>query len=779
MKHLFYHKLQDFLVVLRGIWFLLLFDLVALAAFLILPQGTDVLLVITENTGNLANLWQVAGLVGALIFWCISAEYGTRVLIYLTDNSGRSLHPERVKNRERYQEYISFIALFYPIVLMLVAFTGIYIDNHRALTQAHRVYDLGDITTGTIIIIALILLAGILLWWLYPGRLLARISERYPNLRWIAISKHEKYWASKLYGMLNDIRVDIPVDDEQYHDNDLPREVYLPNGIKLPKSRYIVPYQDNPQVYDGRVRVWMFSIKIGYYRCLLRQLCLLLVIAAVLIIGIGLVFPVSWDMRLGAAAIICFAFGCWQVVYVALHFMDKAQPVPIRFLLLVWVLICSYINNDHPVRSLDRKPAQRQTLNAHFNDWMKHVSLDQKRDTFYRVSKSDSIPVIFVSAEGGALRTGAITGMLLARLQEKYPMFEHYLYAYSSVSGGTLGSNFFNAQVIQHRINGRYRKYQWLQESRNFFETDFLSPATAKLVFGEIINYAVPWHLKCADRAIALEKSFEEGWRRSYNKGNNLLGHSFNITEEFGLPAVFINTTEVESGLQNVWSNVDLKALPLAPRRDLYGSEQLDLQYSSAIDLSDRFPLVSPGACFIKRDAKGNEVERRHFIDGGYYENKGSETLLQVLKALKLKHLKVKPYILQFNFSESAPEKNVKFMNEITEITSGVYDTRSGRGSVAEDELRNYVDTLKGTFIPISVSLNTKQLPMSWVLSHTVVRNLDNTLQKLVAMHAKDSLVTEVLTQKDAVELHKLFFYADSNKRYSKQPAANPKSNKP
>ena len=61
-----FHKLQDLLTVLRGTWFLLLFDLLALFTFLVIAQGQDMLLVITENTGNHTQLWQLAGLLTAL-----------------------------------------------------------------------------------------------------------------------------------------------------------------------------------------------------------------------------------------------------------------------------------------------------------------------------------------------------------------------------------------------------------------------------------------------------------------------------------------------------------------------------------------------------------------------------------------------------------------------------------------------------------------------------------------------------------------------------------------
>lgn len=777
MKHRFIQRLQDALVIFQGIWFLVLFDILAIIAFLFVPQGGDMLLIITENALS-GKGYQLVGLITATLFWCISSEYCTRMLTYLADNSGRSLDPDRVNDRKRYEKWLATTALFFPIVLLVIAFIKVYLANFSALSAATHVYDLSQITEGTILIILLLLIAGALLWWLYPGKLIKRLSEKYKGLSWLTISQAERNWASKLFGMLNDVRVDIPASDTTYTGRDLPRGTELPDGMTIPDSPYFVPDEQNPKMLNGGIKVWMFHIDIRFYRCLLRQLYVLLAIALVLIVSIGLLIPVKWAMNLGAVAIIIFAFGSWPVIYLSLHLLDKVIAWPVRLTLFFWLLFCSYFNNDHPVRTIGDTMRPRAPLNRHFQSWVTdHVEKDTMGNTYYRVGPDhDSIPVIFISAEGGALRTGAFTGMLLARLQDEFPMFEHYLYGYSSVSGGTVGSNFFNAQVIRARLHGGYEKHKWIKASKNFFETDFLSAVTAKLAFGEILNYFYPRRWDCADRAIALEKSFEEGWRNSYGDEPNMLAAPFDITTAQGLPAVFINTTQVESGLQNVWSNVNLGSIPLSNCRDLHTINDLKqdhskayqtLPYSSAIDLSDRFPLVSPAACFFwhnKSKTGSDSISRGHFIDGGYYENKGSETLLQVLKSISWKGQKIKPYILQFNFSGDTTAKEVRFANEISEITGGLYDTRGGRGQIAEDALKKYVDTLHGTFISLYLKMDVRQLPMNWVLSKTVITNLDTDLKKMVGRaHEKDNQVPELFKAADKVALHRLFFYDNTN----------------
>src|SRR5512133_1556722 len=82
----FITKASDILVTLRGLWLLLLFDLLAIFAFLVAPQGTDVLLCIAEdvahpiqtNAGWGTLLW----LLVTLIFWSVAAEFCSRLIIY-------------------------------------------------------------------------------------------------------------------------------------------------------------------------------------------------------------------------------------------------------------------------------------------------------------------------------------------------------------------------------------------------------------------------------------------------------------------------------------------------------------------------------------------------------------------------------------------------------------------------------------------------------------------------------------------------------------------------
>jgi hypothetical protein len=758
-KYYFFEKLQDVSVILKGIWFLLLFDLLALFAFVIAPQGTDVLLSIAEDAGGnefLGKTWTGIWLLLALLFWCIASEFCTRFLIYLTDNSGKSLAPHRVKSRKEFQWIASKVSLFFPLFLMFIAFLKALWVNYEDLSVSKNSSDLNQIIGGTLIIIAFLIAETILVYKLYLGGWVQKLSKRYKSLYWMHLSTQENDWVIKLYGILDDVRINIPSSDKKYKGPDLPRDIFLPNGMILPDSSYFDPYNTNPKT-EGTVNIWMFKINVWFYRCLLRQLLAFGILAIVIISLFAVVLPVEAYLNVGAAGLVCFAFACWQVVYAMLHFFDKAQSkFPVRFFIILLLVFSTITNYDHPVRELKGINSERVPLQVHFHTWFNRLRTDTSGMNYYRIGSKDTIPVIFIAAEGGALRTGAFTAMVLAKLQDLFPAFHKYIYCYSGVSGGALGTNFFNAELMRHLNDKDTIRYS--DATVKFFKNDFLAPVTGKLVFGEIINYFIPFNIERMDRAIAMEKIWEYAWKGidpKYGEKNVLAG-SFNETIKNDLPAIFINTTEVETGLQCLWSNVDINTLPLYQQRDLYKRVNKQIAYSTAINLSTRFPLISPGAAFFYKIKKGNDsiTIRRHFVDGGYYENKGTETLFQVLRALHLKNVPVKPYILQFNFGEvDSSLASVKSFNEIKEVVSGIYNTRRGRGAISQYELQHYVkDSLKGEFINLNLTLNTKRIPMNWILSNTAVNRLSELIGKTVKL-SNDKDV------KDKVELYKLFLY--------------------
>ena len=314
--------------------------------------------------------------------------------------------------------------------------------------------------------------------------------------------------------------------------------------------------------------------------------------------------------------------------------------------------------------------------------------------------------------------------MLLSKIQDSFPKFKKHIYCYSGISGGSLGLQYFQSlpdTALLKNIN--------CQSTRSFFETDFLSPVTGKLVFGEILNCFFPFHIASFDRAIALEKAWELSWETANTNHINTFSASFDQQIGNDKPALFINTVESETGLPAVWTNTILdSSISIFNERDLRQKFKLSIPYSTAINLGTRFPLISPAA-MIELNRNEQENTRLHYIDGGYYENKGQENMLEILKTIQLKNYPaVTPYIIQFNFSEDDSTKHsIRFANELMEVLNGIENTRYARASLTVEAMKKYMrqnfDTAQ--IINLNLDISIKKLPMNWLLSHTAMNRID------------------------------------------------------
>ena len=286
-------------------------------------------------------------------------------------------------------------------------------------------------------------------------------------------------------------------------------------------------------------------------------------------------------------------------------------------------------------------------------------------------------------------------------------------------------------------------------KKRNLFLLLALSPVTGKLVFGEILNYFIPFHIAAFDRAIALEHAWELSWQPLSENFDQQIGST--------KPAIFINTVESETGLPAVWSNILLdSSLPLASSRDLRNKFRLSLPYSTAINLGTRFPLVSPAGMINWVRNNGDSI-RLHYIDGGYFENKGQETILEMMQSLHLENYPfVKPYVLQFNFSQDdTTTNNIRFANELRDIINGIENTRYARVNLGNEALKKFMHNNFDTqqIINLNLDISVKKLPMNWLLSQTAMNRVDNYTDSL--MHLK----------KDAVLMKKIYHAITNNKK--------------
>ncbi len=768
MPKIFSRYAQDIFLILRSQLALIIFIAAPMFLFLYTDQGQDVALCVVEDLADGLPATTFC-LLSGLIFWSISSRFCSRMLTYISDNSGHALAPAAVARRVRLQKRIANVIGLTPVVIAFLSFLRVGL---RAVFGYH--YFLNVRPSGlifcTVSIMFLILVIGTGMQLMFCSGGLAKLSC-YKTFSWLQFPDEERNWADRLYGIFNDIRFEMTKATAKANDIDLNKP--LPTGKKLPNGNTLPPATDERPAFTicddypatdtkSGLRVWMYQAPVRYYKVLHLHFCILLAIAGFIIIFYSCCPFRDVYAWTGSVALVFLACGSWQLIYTLAHYADKVKyrwrfAVPVRTVLFALFIVTTCGNHDHPVHRTTETllPDSRPSLAKHFISWYAH--LNAQPDVYREPDKS--LPVIFITAEGGALRTGGFTTMLLARMADSFHEagFNRYIYGYSSVSGGSIGCNIYYALTRLSAANPDL-KSTMSSLAEKFYSKDYLAPAVGKFFFGEIINYYLPFHVRLFDRAIALEGGWEDGFGAltpaQPGAVNYLAAPYFITAPDTGIyPALFTNTVEAETGRQCIWSNVNISALPKGRLRDLFGRYRFNLPFSAATNLSSRFPLISPAAAFYpaKKDARASRGIS-HYVDGGYYENKGSETMLQVLQALKRDipdtiMSRIHPYVIQINFGtdEDSSTTPIRKFNDITEIVGAIAHTRGARGELEQDYLQYETGRLGGTFIKVHIAPSGDVIPNDWVLSERASKNIRTITDSIVrndahyTRHLKDN----------------------------------------
>jgi len=398
-----------------------------------------------------------------------------------------------------------------------------------------------------------------------------------------------------------------------------------------------------------------------------------------------------------------------------LHFIDQAA-LPIREFRYRTVDLAMASAASVPVADVKSQRKIPDVVTA-FHQWLEHrrPAIDEY------VKKGRSYPIFVVSAQGGGMYAAYHPALALARLTDYCPEFANHLFGISSVSGGSLGAAVFAELVRQVPEKERGNpaataagcsrttdpmSFSFLQKNvQTFFETDFLSPVIASAILFDVPGFLVPQLRFGSDRAKALEAGFESAWQGlGVTDANGGLAADFlgRWKPDGESPALFMSTTGVSFGIpvlvsQLDWSfNPTRRLVPRAVTKSTSATEvapepgtgivqtvldrlrqppdqlqvgianlldfrpDIQMNVSTAIGLSARFPFVTPPASIKRNDKisipKGTIFQRTNVLeltDGGFYDNSGStvaSTLLSNLKRALDRDERLKPFKDQIKF---------------------------------------------------------------------------------------------------------------------------------
>ena len=297
---------------------------------------------------------------------------------------------------------------------------------------------------------------------------------------------------------------------------------------------------------------------------------------------------------------------------------------------------------DEQDRAWLAKDGQKRKLlkDVYENWWERNVAFSDPVAGPHRAP-----PLVMVATAGGASRAAFWTTQVLGEIAAREPHFTDRLFMISGVSGGSLGAVTFRSLVEANRRSGQETATldKAADHAREIIANDFLGPTFAAGLYVDLPSNGLtilPRRWLPDDRAVALEKAWEEAWRNSSVGKNAGFAWGDGFVETFGgarpWPLLVLNGTSVEKGKRILTSNVRFSSEKDRNgsmsgginRYDTFDLTHADIPISTSVTMSARFPVISPTGAL--RDCNGTAQSR--VTDGGLFENFGAATLDEALR---------------------------------------------------------------------------------------------------------------------------------------------------
>lgn len=287
---------------------------------------------------------------------------------------------------------------------------------------------------------------------------------------------------------------------------------------------------------------------------------------------------------------------------------------------------------------------KRATLDAIFTQWVKACAPD-----------SGPVRPVIVAVSGGATRAGLWGAAVLDRVLQAQAEGRTgaKLFAVSSVSGGSLGvAGAMSVMRDERQCATSGLPSLRADQGRAPLAGDALGPLLAGWLANDVpratfeplaalirkLNGRFP---NGGDSAEAIERAFEHLWDEVRPAGSLAWSGPFLTlfyTEEGqyrpGMPIWIANGTDAATGNRVLTSPIappgkadDETPWPFRGARDLIELMDSDVPISTAINNTARFPYLEPFGTMRRR---GTRKQVGSLIDGGYFENEGMQTALDL-----------------------------------------------------------------------------------------------------------------------------------------------------
>ena len=237
----------------------------------------------------------------------------------------------------------------------------------------------------------------------------------------------------------------------------------------------------------------------------------------------------------------------------------------------------------------------------------------------------EPVPMLIVATAGGGIRAAYWTAKVLQRLETDVEKtnggLSPYLFAISGVSGGSVGAADYVASLAAREEGALPSPL-----ATDFLADDFLAPALASWIFIDTPSNILP-DLGQGDRGVALEQSFEFASKGMLKRPFLSFFPDAAASAKRWRPILLLNATHEETGKRIIAGHVKIERDVFVDSLDELRVLGKDVLASTAAHNSARFTYVSPAGNL--GDGNGS------VIDGGYFENYGALSALELARAAR------------------------------------------------------------------------------------------------------------------------------------------------
>jgi hypothetical protein len=346
--------------------------------------------------------------------------------------------------------------------------------------------------------------------------------------------------------------------------------------------------------------------------------------------------PVGYGFTVGSAPVLFIALASILPVGSVVLYLTDSRGIPIVSGLIALSVVSSFWVENHEVRSIGVDRLDRPDAWTALDDLQRRLAPDQVGDDL------PVVPVVFVATAGGGIRAAYWTSKVLTSAEAALRAggaereLSDHLCAISGVSGGSVGAAFYVAALAD--VGAASDKGIKLDAA---LANDFLGPALTGLMVQDLMQSVVPWNA-FEGRGAILERAFERAWAAQSPDAEGTLAKPVSRVARLDgpwLPRLLLNGTNDTTGQRMLAGGLpprDARGAPVVVNAldqdkflfpDADGKPSTDLRLSTAAHNSARFPGISPAGIL---NHGGSAV-----IDGGYFENFGAATLVDLLDSIR------------------------------------------------------------------------------------------------------------------------------------------------